>query len=197
MPLRPTQLIGNWRAKRLTGILVGVFTLLICSIFTASPSMAVTVTTIYHSCEGIGTPDSYGNSAVICTDLLAYEYSNNTWQVASRTEAICEDINSDIVQCANATVLNESVYQNDSGTYFSGYEYGACGHSNGNCPDGRFYVTNTTLLPTSGPVSCIANTWAVTNKTDDFGQVTSIQLPTSGKTIDLPADFATFHASLC
>jgi hypothetical protein len=195
---RLTQLIGNWRARRLVAGLVAVFALLIGSIAMTTPAMAYTVDTIQHSCEQIGTADKYGNTAVICTDLLGYDYGNGTWQIGARTEAICEDANDDVVQCANATVVNESVFSASNGPNDSVYFYDACGHTSPACPAGRFFVVNDNYLPNPGPVTCIANAWAVTNQENGPGGllITSIQLPTSGKTIDLPADFATPHASV-
>jgi hypothetical protein len=196
MLLRPAQLIGKLRAKRLAAGLVGVLTLLISGTVMASPAMAVTVTTTQHQCEQIGGADKYGNTAYICTDLLYYDYGNNTYQYGARTEAFCKDVNDVVVRCANITVVNEAAYATSSGTHTGNYLYDACGHSSGLCPAGpnRFYVTNDSLVPLSGPACSINNAWAVTNVTDGSGFYrTSIQLPTSGITIDLPANFGTYH----
>jgi hypothetical protein len=185
---------GNWHVKRLAACLGGVFALLIgVGVVTASPAMAaitVTTTTIEHVCEQIGS-DDWGNQAIICTDLEQQTYTSSAgllgYDVAARTEALCENSADAVVQCANITVANEAAAPDgDIGPVYSS----ACGHSKGNCPAGRYYVTGYTLL--GQPEDCVGEVWAVTLA----GPGTSIELPTSGETIDLPANYGTPHATV-
>jgi hypothetical protein len=186
----------NWRLKRLAACLGGVFALLIgVGVSTASPAMAITVNTtaIEHVCEQIGS-DVYGNQAIICTDLMQQAYYNSSgligYDVAARTEAICENSADAVVQCSNITVANEAAGAADPGTYTSPVYRQACGHTNPNCPAGRYYVDGYTL--NGQPEMCVGEVWGVTLAEGD----TSIQLPKSDTTIDLPANYGTPHATV-
>ena len=195
MRLRSPHLIGTSRAKRLAAAIAGVLAILISGAVMAPPAMATTITTLEHQCEGFGQADQFGNTAAICTDLQLWDYGNGTEQFVPRTEAFCLDANGVVVQCANITVVNQAVWATSTGSHFGNTASASCGHSFGSCPasPGRFYVTGS-AIPPSGAVCSIANGWAVTDVSDGEGDITSIELPTSGKTVDLPSDFASLHA---
>jgi len=185
--------LASSRRTRLAASLGAVFALLIgAGVVSATPAMALTetTTTIEHVCEQIGA-DDYGNQAIICTDLQEQTYDNPSgllgYDVNARTEAFCENSADVIVQCANITVANEP-----AGSFGPPYPVysAACGHANGNCPDGRYYVAGYSL--DGEPDLCVGEVWAVTLAEGD----TSIELPTSGETIDLAANYGTPHATV-
>jgi hypothetical protein len=185
---------GNSRVTRLATYLGVAFALLIgVGVVAATPAMAavtVTTTTIEHVCEQFGT-DDWGNQAIVCTDLEQQAYSSSAgllgYDVAARTEALCENSADAVVQCANITVANEAAAPDgEIGPVYNA----ACGHAHGNCPVGRYYVVGDTLL--GQPEDCVGEVWAVTLA----GPGTSIELPTSGETFDLPANFGTPHATV-
>jgi hypothetical protein len=193
MTLKCVQFMGNRGARRLTAGLAAFLTLLICS--GVMPSSAMAATGLEHVCEVIGA-DSYGNQAIICTDLTQVDVAGGTYYAAVQTEAYCQDLDEDLVQCANITVLNETAY----GTTVGPLGYLACGHSNPSCPAGRWYVTGP-YLPTTDSVTCIENAWGVTvasglDDETDQEVYTSIQLPESDLTFQLTGNFATPHANV-
>lgn len=142
-------------------------------------------------CKQIGTADSYGNTAIICTDLQQQSYYNSSdqfigYDVVPRTEAFCENSATTVVPCSNITVANEAAGAlSGVGPAFSQ----ACGHSNPDCPAGRYFVVGYTL--DGQPDDCVGEVWAVT-----LAAGTSIQLPSSDKIIDLPANYGTPHATV-
>jgi hypothetical protein len=194
MPMRKSRLaaFGKWRRNRLAACLGGVLALLVgAGVITAAPAMAITHTntTLKHVCENIGTDDN-GTSAIVCTDLIQQAYYGSAgfigYDVLVHTEALCQNSANTVVQCANITVDNEPA----GALYGAGSVWSqACGHSNGNCPAGRYFVPGYTLA--GSPQSCIGEVWAVT-----LSPGTSIELPKSGYKIVLPADFGTPHATV-
>jgi hypothetical protein len=154
--------------------------------------MAETTTTLEHACKVIGT-DVDGNQAIICTDLLEFNYGS-TYETDGQTEGICENSSGTIVQCANITILPAAAWQSGITSYVSVPDVYECGHSYGNCPSGR-YIQDGEPIPTSGAATCIANTWGVTAATWQ-GSVTAIELPESGTVITLSANYGTSHASV-
>ena len=183
------QFIGNRPVKQLAGVAAGILGLLTCIGVMASPASAATTTVVEHVCKVLGG-DSYGNQAILCSDLLANDYGGGyTAQV--RTEAYCQDLDADLVQCASITVSNETAYVGSGKTITSAVFANNCGRSAGNCPGTRFYATGFEV-PTNLP-ACINNAWGVTL---DSGPGTSIQLPESNKTYTLSANYATPHTSV-
>ena len=144
--------IRNWPAKRLAVGLAGVSVLLIGSAVMARPASADTTTSLEHVCKVIGA-DSYGNEAVICTDLLG-TFDGTFYGVEARTEAFCLDDGGDYVQCANIEVSTEVA----TGTTVDGGNGGVCGHQYGPCPAVRFYGG---LVAGAGTYynGCIYNSW--------------------------------------
>ena len=180
------QFIGNWRAKRLVATAACILGLLSATGIMAPPAGAVTTTLAEHVCQAIGS-DAYGNQAIVCSDLLSNDYGGGyTAQV--RTEAYCQDIDTDLVQCANITVSNETAYVASSGTTTSAVFTERCGRSSGSCPATRFYATGFEV-PTTLP-ACIPGAWGVTTPG------TSVTLPTSDKTVTLSGNYGTPHTSV-
>lgn len=181
---------GSPPVRRLAGFAAAVLALLTGAGVMAPPAGAVTTTMVEHVCEVIGS-DSYGNQAVVCTDLLANDYGGGyTAQV--RTEAYCQDAGTDLVQCANITVTNETAYAPASGGIVTSADFSdRCGHGSGSCPATRFYATGFEV-PTNLP-ACVAAAWGVTEVTSPG---TSVELPVSDKTIRLPGNYGTPHASI-
>lgn len=189
MPITRIKFIGNRHAKRLAGVAASILGLLTGIGIVAPPAGAVTTTLVEHVCEVIGS-DSYGDQAVVCTDLLANDYGGGyTAQV--RTEAYCVDINTGLEQCADITVSNQTAYTAASGTIASAVYTDGCGHSSGSCPSTRFYATGFEA-PTNLP-ACITSAWGVTV---DWAAGTSIELPKSDQTVTLPANYGTPHTSV-
>jgi hypothetical protein len=180
---------GNRYATRLTGVAACVLGLLTFIGIMAPPAGAVTTTVVEHVCTVIGS-DSYGNQAIVCTDLLSNDYGGGyTAQV--RTEVYCQDLATDLVACANITVSNETAYAGPGGTITSAVFADRCGHSSGNCPATRFYATGFEV-PANLP-ACVAGAWGVTLSSS---QGTSVELPESDKTLPLPVNYGTPHTSV-
>lgn len=181
---------GNRHAKRMAGFAAAILALLTGSGVMAPPAGAVTTTMVEHVCKVIGS-DSYGNQAVVCTDLLANNYGGGyTAQV--RTEAYCVDAGTGLVRCASITVTNETAYEQASGGIVISADFSdRCGHGSGSCPATRFYATGFEV-PTNLP-ACVAAAWGVTETTSPG---TSVELPQSGKTIPLPGNYGTPHTSI-
>lgn len=184
------KLTGNRHAKRVAGAAAGLLALLTGIGVMAPPAGAVTTTVVEHVCQVIGA-DSYGNQAVVCTDLLSNDYGGGyTAQV--RTEVYCQDADTDLVRCANIVVTNETAYAPASGGTVTSADFSdRCGHSSGNCPATRFYATGFEV-PTNLP-ACIAAAWGVTETTSPG---TSVELPKSDQTVPLPANYGTPHTSI-
>jgi hypothetical protein len=86
------QFIGNWHLKRLAGVAAGTVGLLTGIGVVAPPAGAATTTVVEHVCKVLGA-DSYGNQAILCTDLLANDYG-----AVRRSPALCSPIIADVAQ---------------------------------------------------------------------------------------------------
>jgi len=151
-----------------------------------------------HHCEVVGNPDQYGNKAVGCTDLGTYntfDDANETYlnNVAPQVEALCENSSAVIVQCANIELYGE--YADgaaDRETY-----HNLCGHSYGACPTGRLnaYASIWSLDETgtcgANPNSA-AQIWNLV-----MGGYTKIELPKSGVTVTVGANYSSGHYYYC
>lgn len=199
VPIKRTRLIRNWRAKRLSACLIGVFALLICSVVWSSPARAAAAATgNQHACEVIGT-DSYGNQAVICSDIDEVSNGGGTYFAQAGTEAACENKSGAIVQCANITVLVETAWAANGITYTDEVPiYGVCGHANGNCPENGKRFTDTGGLEPEPPVACVAEAWGVTLASNgNDTEITEIELPKSAANASMTlGDFGTPHTSI-
>jgi hypothetical protein len=178
------RLKGNSRVKRLMAVFTCVITMLIGSSFLASPAMANTGN--QHVCEDVGTPDIYGNQAVICTDLITVYYNDGTYQSEAQTEAICENSGT-IEPCESVAIANETAYTNSTGTHVSPVWTDGC--AAGLCGDRSTFAGY--AQPQDSSATCIANTWGVT-----LASGTDIKLPGSNTPERITANFGTPHTSI-
>jgi hypothetical protein len=153
-----------------------------------------------HSCKVIGSAEGY--EAVICADILTGKVDPIDYYAKGQIEIICQTTSGTVVRCAN--VYAEGVFADLEGNRYDSGSY-ACGHSYGLCPAGRVIISEGEETypsdaqcgdPTYFPQTQV---WTVV-----YGGNTQIELPVSGKTIELDAsngndgiNYSTGHYGVC
>ena len=145
-----------------------------------------------HACRALGNDKTY--QGVICAQLFAAATSNGGVAVFQASQGICETLSGTTTQCAENSYSMELNAFTASGALragITGPSIAKCGHVNGPCSSSRnTYISSTgedfTGCNTSSPGP--NEVWT----TIDTGA--SIELPVSGKEVNLSANLASQHA---
>jgi hypothetical protein len=159
-----------------------------------------------HSCEAFNG-DNIGNIGIICADLVTGKNANGTYWVQPQAEAICENSQDVIVQCANVKIVFELV--GPSGTIGATEE--SCGHapyplcanpanSSGRniwgVGEGIGETFTNNINNCSGNVDLPTQVQTVI-LTSGYGSETDFEMPTSGADAPLEANFGGGHYFIC
>ncbi len=147
-----------------------------------------------HKCEVVGSADGY--QAVVCVDVETYYLGTDDYESGGAMEVLCQTDAGVTVRCAN--IYAEGVLANAAGGRGYAGSY-ACGHTYGLCPSGRATIgANAIYKYTNGSPSC----YETANSENEVWMVayaynTQIELPVSGKTVELNSNFSSGHYLIC